>query len=161
MEGGVTIKKVADSRTEQVHLLFPGDLNSSGRLYGGRLLGWLDEIAGVVAQRHSGRNVVTASIDRLDFKAGAKCGDMVYICGYLTYVGHSSMEVRIDSYVENVEDATRRLINTAFFVMVAVDEEGNSVPVPQLQVKTLNEKAEWEAGRKRYDLRKIRRMEGY
>ena len=155
------VKSQEDSRTELVHLLFPRSLNHQGRLFGGELLGWIDEIAGVVAMRHSGRTVVTASIEHMDFKAGAKSGELVYICGHLTYVGNSSMEVRIDSYVESVADGTRRLINTAFFVMVAVDDEGRPAQVPALRVETINEQAEWEAGKKRQELRRQRRREGF
>ena len=124
MEAERQEKRVSDSCTEQVHILFPANLNHTDRLYGGQLLAWLDEIAAVVAARHSMSGVVTASIDRLDFKAGASRGDTVYIRGFLTYVGRTSMEVRLDSYVEDMKDGKRRLINTAFFVMVAVDENG-------------------------------------
>ncbi|MBQ7372391.1 MAG: acyl-CoA thioesterase [Blautia sp.] len=154
------VKRVADSCTEQVHILFPRSLNSDGRLYGGQLLGWLDEIAAVVARRHCGGGVVTASIDHMDFKAGAKLGDTVYIRGYLTYVGNSSMEVRTDCYVENMADGTRHMINTAYFVMIALDAEGKPVRVPRLELKSISEQAEWAAGEKRQALRKQRTREG-
>ena len=155
------IKTVGESRTERSHLLAPANLNSQGRLFGGEILSWMDEIAGIVAMRHSGTLCVTASVDRMDFKAGAGNGDIIYIRAHLTYVGNTSMEVRIDSYVENISDGKRRLINTAFFVMVAIDEDGKPVQVPGLKVETINEQAEWEAGKKRHDLRKKRRVEGF
>ena len=155
------MKTVDDSRTEQVHILFPRSLNSQGRLYGGELLAWLDEIAGIVARRHSGMDTVTASIDRLDFKAGASLGDTVYINGYLTYVGKTSMEVRIDSYVEEPKSGMRRLINTAFFVMVALGQDGKPAPVPGLKIRTINEQQAWESGKRRKELSKHRRTEGY
>ena len=158
---GRKMKHVSDSMTEQVHLLFPRTMNSAGRLYGGQLLEWLDEIAGIVGKRHSGCNVVTASIDRLDFKEAAREGDTVYIQGYLTYVGSSSMEVRIDSYVEDMKDGKRRLINTAFFVMVALDDEGNPCKVPGLIVENISEQANWEAGARRHELRRKRVREGF
>ncbi len=161
MEEERKMKRVADSMTEQVHLLFPRSMNSAGRLYGGQLLDWLDEIAGIVGKRHSGCNVVTASIDRMDFKEGAKEGDTVVIQGYLTYVGTSSMEVRIDSYVEDMKDGRRRLINTAFFVMVALDDEGNPCQVPGLILEGVSQKANWEAGKRRKQFRKERMREGY
>ena len=148
------IKNVSDSKTVQVHLISPKSLNSLGRLFGGELLGWIDEVAGIVARRHCGRPAVTASIEHMDFKSGAKNGDMIYICGRLVYVGNTSMQVRIDSYVESMEDGMRRMINTAFFVMVAVDDDGKPVQVPGLRVKTLNEQAEWEAGEIRKEHRK-------
>ena len=155
------VKTVDDSATEQVHLLFPRSLNGAGRLFGGQLLEWLDEIAGIVAMRHSGKNVVTASVERMEFKAGAKLGDTVFIKGYLTYVGTTSMEVRIDSYVEMMSDGTRHMINTAYFVMVAVDENEHPTMVPSLKVRTISEQAEWEAGRRRKEMRKNREMAGF
>ena len=161
MSEDFTAKKIGDSLTEVTHILFPRSLNDMGRLYGGQLLEWLDELAGIVARRHCGGSVVTASIDRMDFKEGAKQGDMVCMRGYLTYVGNTSMEVRMDSYVENVSDGTRRLINTAFFVMVAVDENGSPAKVPPLVVESLREQAEWEAAERRMEFRKMRRKEGF
>ena len=154
-------KRVSDSCTEQVHVLFPRHLNHAGRLYGGQLLEWLDEIAGVVAARHSMSGTVTASIDRLDFRAGASLGDTVYIRGYLTYVGNTSMEVRMDSFVEDMRDGKRSLINTAFFVMVAVDENGKPTQVPELILETEMEKAQWEAGKRRQENRRMRKKEGF
>lgn len=161
MEESRPVKHVADSKTEQVHILFPRTLNNDEWLYGGQLVDWLDETAAIVAKRHCGCRVVTASIDHMDFKAGAKLGDTIFIQGYLTYVGTSSMEVRLDSYVENMTDGKRHMINHAFFVMVAVNEEGHPVPVPGLALDTVSEQAEWEAGKKRQALRKMRSREGY
>ena len=155
------VKTVQDSRTEQVHILFPKALNNQGRLYGGELLGWLDEVAGLVSMRHCGMSTVTACVDHLDFKSGAGLGDVVYINGYLTYVGNTSMEVRIDSYVEDMKSGRRHMINSAYFVMVAVDENGHPAQVPMLAVSTVSEQAEWEAGKRRQDLRKKRSREGF
>ena len=159
--GGRPSRTVEYSRTEQVHLLFPGVLNHRGRLYGGALLSWLDEVAGIVAMRHCGGDAVTACVDRMDFKAGAGLGDTICISGRITYVGSSSMEVRIDTYLEGKNDGMRRIINTAYFVMVGVDENGRPVQVPSLQVQTLGEQADWEAGQKRQKLRKMRSQEGF
>jgi len=155
------IRCVKDSETESTHLLIPRNLNAAGRLYGGQLLEWLDETAGIVAIRHCGGKVVTVSIDNMDFKAGAKCGDMVYIHAYLTSVGRTSMEVRLDSYVEDAEDGMRHMINTAYFVMVAIDDEGKPCPVPRLQATNTSEEAAQEAGKRRQELRKMRRKEGF
>lgn len=121
---------------------------------------WIDEMAGIVARRHAGTIVTTACVDNLNFKAGAYLGDVVVLIGKLTYVGRTSMEVRIDTYVEE-SDGTRRMINRAYEVMVALDEDDNKVDVPGLIVETESEKAEWEGGEKRYTLRKERRREGY
>ena len=117
---------------------------------------WIDEMAGIVARRHAGTIVTTACVDNLNFKAGAYLGDVVVLIGKMTYVGKTSMEVRIDTYVE-AADGTRKIINRAYEVMVALDENDNKVEVPKLIVETEAEKAEWIGGEKRYALRKERR----
>ena len=71
------------------------------------------------------------------------------------------MEVRIDSYVEEMKDGKRHMINTAYFVMVAVDENGKPVPVPALKIRTLSEQADWEAAKRRQEYRKHRGKEGF
>ena len=153
-------KRVIDSQTEQTYLLMSQHINGSGRLFGGQLLAWLDELAGIVAMRHSGGNVITASIDNLQFKHGAHINDIIVLVGRVTYVGNSSMEVRIDTYVEE-SDGSRHPINRAYFVMVALDEQEKPKRIPRLTIETLEQQAEWEAAEKRSALRKQRKTEGY
>lgn len=153
-------KTVSDSAVEQSYLLMPRHINGSGRLFGGQLVAWIDEVAGIVGKRHSESDIVTACIDNLIFKAGAYLNDTVVVRGHLTYVGRSSMEVRVDTYRESL-NGTRVMINRAYVVMVAVDENGKSKPVPGLIIEGESAKAEWEAAQKRADLRKIRRKEGF
>ncbi len=159
-EEGRRMKYVSASETESSHLLFPQDMNGYGRLFGGRLLQWMDETAGLVAKRHSESVVVTAAIDNLKFLHGASVHDTIYMHGYLTYVGRTSMEVRVDTYCEK-ENGTRTLINRAFFVMVAVDSKGDPQAVPGLLINDPNEKLRWETAKKRQELRKLRQMEGF
>ncbi|MDD3218240.1 MAG: acyl-CoA thioesterase [Lachnospiraceae bacterium] len=153
-------KTVKESATEQVYIIRSQYINGFGRLFGGYLTQWIDELAGIVTRRHSGMEVSTASIDNLNFKAGAYQNDMVVLVGKLTYVGRTSMEVRIDTYVEN-QQGQRININRAYLVMVAIDKEGKAQEVPGLIVETESEKAEWQGGEKRYQLRKQRRKEGF
>ncbi len=157
----IMIKKhVEDSRTENTYLIMPRHINCYGRLFGGILMQWIDEVAGIVAHRHAGSIVTTACVDNLNFKAGAYLGDTVVLVGRVTYVGKTSMEVRIDTYAED-PDGMRRMINRAYEVLVSIDEEGNKLEVPGLIVETEAQKAEWEGGQKRYALRKQRRKEGF
>ena len=86
--------------------------------------------------------------------------DVIVLRGRITYVGRTSMEVRVDTYVED-RHGMRKMINRAYVVMVAVNENHVPVSVPGLVVETESEKAEWEGGEKRYLLRKQRRKEGY
>lgn len=149
------------SLTEQIRLLRPTDLNGSGRLFGGQLLKMIDEVAAIVAKRHTGSaTVTTAAIDNLIFKEGAYVDNMLVLIGYITYTGKTSMEVRIDTYVENLK-GERHLINKAYFVMVNLDEHGKPVEVPQLVIETYEQKAEWEMALKRRELRLERRKKGY
>ena len=153
-------KRVSDSLTEQTYLLMHRHINGYGRLFGGQLMQWIDEIAGIVYMRHSGGRITTACIDNLNFKAGAYLNDTIVLIGRITYVGKSSMEVRVDTYVEDLH-GMRRVINRAYVVIVAIDEQGHAVEVPGLILETESERAEWEAGKRRYDLRKQRRKEGF
>lgn len=153
-------KNVKDSITEQVYVVRSTHINGYGRLFGGQLMQWIDELAGIVSRRHSGKGVTTASIDNLNFKAAAYQNDMVVLVGRMTYVGRTSMEVRIDTFVEDSQ-GMRKIINRAYVVMVAIDEKGKALEVPGLIVESEAEKAEWNGGEKRYQLRKQRRTEGY
>lgn len=151
-------KRVCDSEIEQVQPVFKAHLNSQNRLFGGQLVAWIDIVAGAVARRHCNHNVTTAVIDSLQFKEPVFPDDVVVLYGRMTYVGKTSMEVRVDSYVEAL-DGNRKLVNTAYLVLVALDENGKPTPVPRLICETPAEKAEWEAGEKRRQLRAKRRTE--
>ena len=147
-------KKVSDSFTEQVHILSQGNLNGYSRLFGGQLMGWIDVVAAVVARRHSGRNVTTAVVDMLQFQAPAYANDTVLILGKITYAGRTSMEIKVTVYVEELS-GERKLINTAYVVMVALDENERPTEVPGLILETEEEQTEYENAK----LRKARRME--
>lgn len=154
-------KRVSESIVETVHMVRPNHMNAAGRLFGGMLMQWLDEVAGMVAKRHARCNVITASVDNLRFIHGAYQGEMVVIVGKVTYVGSSSMEVRVDTYVEHLEDGMRHPINRAYFTMVALDQNEKPKRVPRLILETEAEKAEWEAGEKRREMRMRRKEEGF
>ena len=148
----IEAKTVDDSRVETVHLVRPTYLNGAGRLFGGILMQWIDEVAGIVAKRHSMSNVTTASVDNLTFLKGAYNGDMVVIKGKMTWVGSSSMEVCVDTYVETPA-GTRERINNAHFMMVALDANDNPVQVPRLILQTDDEHLAWEHGEERRRIR--------
>jgi acyl-CoA hydrolase len=154
------MKKVSDSRTEQIQILMPAHINGYKRLFGGKLVEWIDVVAAVVARRHSGCNVTTASIDNLVFAEAAYVNSTVLLVGEMTYVGRTSMEVRVDTFVEAL-DGTRKRVNRAYLVLVALGEDDRPIPVPGLLPVTGEEKAEWEAGVRRHELRRQRRLEHY
>ena len=152
----VEAKTVDESRVETVHLVMSGHLNGAGRLFGGILMQWIDEVAGIVAKRHSMCNVTTASVDNLTFLSGAYLGDMIVIKGKMTWVGSSSMEVCVDTYVEN-RQGERERINNAHFMMVALDENDRPVKVPGLKLQTEDEELAWSHGVERQRIRKMRK----
>ena len=152
----IEAKTVDDSRAETVHLVRPNHLNGANRLFGGILMQWIDEVAGIVAKRHSMSNVTTASVDNLTFLKGAYQGDMVVIKGKMTWVGSTSMEVCVDTYVES-RTGERERINNAHFMMVALDENDQPVKVPRLILQTEDEELAWAHGIERQRIRKMRK----
>lgn len=148
-------KRVSDSVTRQVQIVSQSSLNGYHRLFGGRLMEWIDIVAAVVARRHSGKNVTTASVDSLIFKKSAYANDTIVLKGFITYVGTTSMEVCVQTFAEHL-DGKREEINTAFLVMVAIDEAGQPVAVPKLVCETEEEKRLYESGLKRREYRKLR-----
>jgi len=153
-------KRVSESRIEQVYQVRPEYLNGAGRLFGGKLMEWIDELAGLVGIRHAQQDVITASVDNLKFIRGAYLKDILVLIGRVTFVGRTSIEVRVDTYIESL-DGIRKPINRAYLTLVAVDAAGNPVEVPGLILETEAERAEWEAGKKRREMRRQRREEGF
>ncbi len=145
-------KKVSESMVETVHMVRPNHLNASGRLFGGILMQWIDEVAMLAAKRHTHKNVTTASVDNLRFLRGAYQKDVIVLVGRLTYVGRTSMEVEVDSFVEAL-DGKRTRINHAYFTMVALDENDKPAVVPDLILETGEERAKWERAKKRREIR--------
>ena len=150
-------KTVDESRVETVHIVRPNHLNGANRLFGGILMQWIDEVAGIVAKRHSMCNVTTASVDNLTFLHGAYQNEMVVIKGKITWVGSSSMEVCVDTYVETLSGERNR-INNAHFMMVALDENDKPARVPRLLLQTEDEHLAWAHGEQRRRIR-IQRKE--
>ncbi len=153
-------KTVAESLTQQIQIIMPEHINGYNRLFGGKLVEWIDIVAAVVARRHSNREVTTVSIENLQFRSPAHVNNTILIIGRITYVGTTSMEVRVDTFVERL-DGDRTLVNRAYLVMVALDESERPTKIPGLILQTDEDKAEWEAGLKRSALRKQRRVDGY
>ena len=149
------------SKSEQFHIIQPADLNAGGRLFGGTLLKMIDELAAIVAMRHAGvKTVTTAAIDNLTFKSGAYVGDLIVLVGYITYTGKTSMEVRVDTYVENT-NGTRQPINRAYLVLVAMNEFNLPTPIPALIIENEIQEEERLKAIKRRALRIERKKDGF
>lgn len=116
----------------------------------------------MTAMRHCGGLVTTCAVDNLRFKYGAYINEIIVLIGKITYAGNTSMEVRVDTYVKDLETGIRRVINHAYLICVHVDDNGKPIPVKYgLEVETLSEKAEWEGAIKRNVVRKQRTNDGY
>ena len=133
-------RTVADSRSVLVHWMGPTDANSAGFVHGGVVMKLCDEVAGLAAVRHSHCRVVTAAADRMTFLLPIHVGELVTQTASVNAAWHTSMEVGVRVESENPRTATTRHTNTAYFTMVAVDDEGNPVAVPALRAATPDER---------------------
>ena len=155
-------KRVADSQAEATFILQHKDINGENRLFGGRLMEWIDGTAGIAARRHCGGSITTACVDSLVFKHAAYLNDIVVVKARVTHVGTTSMEVRVDAFVEKDATGERFLINTAYLIEVHVDEDGKPQPIPWgLELASDEERAEWEGAEKRRAIRRQREAEGF
>ena len=126
--------------------------NRVARLFGGQLMSWIDVIGAVTARRYARAAVTTACVDNLSFIAPAYLNDTLVQEARVTWTGRTSMEVRIDSYVEQM-DGSRQMVNRAYAVFVALDENDRPVPVPPFTPETEEEKAEYQAALERRRIR--------
>jgi acyl-CoA hydrolase len=130
------IKTVKESQHESSEIMMPQHANNLGHVFGGVILSLMDKVAAIAAYRHARTNVVTASIDRVDFREPVHVGDLVILKSSVNYVGRTSMEVGVRVETENMVTGRRRHTNSCYLTFVAVDRDGRPVPVPDLQPET-------------------------
>jgi acyl-CoA hydrolase len=111
------------------------DANSAGFIHGGVVMRMCDEAAGIAAIRHCGNRVVTAGMDRMTFLNPVHVGELLRCCASVNAVWRTSMEVGVRVEAENAVTGDVRSTSTAYLTMVAVDEQGKPMPVPQLVVE--------------------------
>jgi uncharacterized protein (TIGR00369 family) len=129
-------KTVAQSSVVMSQAMIPQDANPAGNVHGGVIMKLIDTAAGVVAGRHARANVVTASIDRLDFLHPVFIGDFVTLRASLNFVGKTSMEVGVRVEAENLLTGETRHTSTAYLTFVALDGNGRPLPLPALILET-------------------------
>ena len=120
-EWTISRKRTEQSVRESPSWLFPHDTNPIGTLYGGTALQWMDEVAFLTATRYARRQVVTVSMDRVDFKVPIPQGAIVELVGEVTRVGRTSMTVTVRILLENTSTSAQQLAIEGHLVMVAVD----------------------------------------
>jgi acyl-CoA hydrolase len=132
---------VAESYTEMTEMLLPNDTNNLGRALGGAVLHWMDICGAIAGMRFSNRQVVTASMDHVDFIAPIEMGEVAVIEGYVFNVGRTSLDVKVDVRAENPRTDEQRRTTTSYFTFVALDDEGSPASVPGLICPTPEEEA--------------------
>lgn len=150
-------KTIAESRFTLSHLMGPQDANTLGNAHGGVIMKLVDEAGALVAMRHANHQVVTVAVDSMTFMEPIRLGDLVLCHAAITWVGRTSMEVRIQVVSENPMRGMSRLTNTAYAVYVALDGNGQPVPAPGLHYETEEERAQGDLARDRQAYRKRQR----
>lgn len=134
-----TANTVAASKITLSELMLPSHSNFSGKIHGGYLLKLMDQIAFACASKYSGCYCVTASVDTVDFLNPVEIGELVTLKASINYVGNTSMVVGIRVTSEHIQTGIKKHCNSSYFTMVAKDENGQNVQVPQLILSNLEE----------------------
>lgn len=147
-------KPVSASKVEMTELVLPGQTNTLGNIFGGRVMQLIDIAAGVAAMRHARKTVVTVFIDQLHFKNPIKMGQIIILNAWVEYVGKTSMEIGVDVCSENPLTGEKKLATTAHVTFVALDQNGKPSPVPQLILETEEDKLRYKSANERREKRK-------
>src|SRR5689334_21906608 len=116
--------------------MLPEDANPRGNVHGGTLMKLADTAGGVCASRHTRQRVVTVVMDSMTFEEPVFVGDLVIVHAQVTWTGRTSIETEVTIRAENVMRGEIRQISTAFFVYVAIDQNGKATPVKPLEPTT-------------------------
>ncbi|MHB8964279.1 MAG: acyl-CoA thioesterase [Saccharofermentanales bacterium] len=139
--------------TSHVQIVMASHCNGIHRLFGGQLLSWVDVVAAVEARRHARSGVTLKMVDNLTFLSPVFMDETVSLEATITWSGRTSMEIMVNTYVEKI-DGSRNLVNKAYLVFVAIDDDGNPIPVRPFVPATPEQEAEMlaAAGRRRIRL---------
>ena len=147
-------KKPGDSTVQSRYLLMPHQANPYGTAFGGVIIAWIDMIASMAAQRHCGKEIVTANIDSLSFKEPIRVGDHVVLKASVNYVGHTSMEVGVRVIREDPYSTKQIIATTAHLTFVALGKDKHPCPVAPILPETADEKRRYENAKLRVQARK-------
>ncbi|XP_048375341.1 cytosolic acyl coenzyme A thioester hydrolase isoform X2 [Sphaerodactylus townsendi] len=151
---------VGYSQSSLIHLVGPSDCTLHGFVHGGVTMKLMDEVAGIVAARHCKTNIVTASVDAINFHEKIKIGSVITVSGRMTFTSNKSMEIEVfvdaEPFVGESQERYRAV--SAFVTYVSLNKEGRPQPVPQLVVETEDERRRFEEGKGRYLQTKAKRQ---
>jgi uncharacterized protein (TIGR00369 family) len=148
------LRTVAHSSVVLAQIMLPADTNPAGNVHGGTIMKLIDNAALVVASRHTGRNAVTASIDRLDFHSPVYLGNLVTLKASMNRAGRTSMEVGVRVEAEELTTGEVRHTASAYLTFVALDADGRPTLVPELVAETDEDRRRFEDANKRYEMRR-------
>ena len=146
-------KPVSASKTILSMQMLPVDANPMGNVHGGTILKLVDTAAAVAALRHARTNVVSASIDRMDFYHPVYVGNLLILKASVNYAGRTSMEVGVRIEAEDLKTGKVTHTGSSYVTYVALDEKGKPTPVPQVIPETPEEKRRWREGKERREQR--------
>ena len=133
-------KRAKDSSITIIQQMTQIDANLAGNVHGGTIMKYIDNTAGIVGVRYTGGNVVTASIDRLDFHSPVFVGDLLRVSASVNYVGSKSMEIGVRVEAENFVTGEVRHTASAYLTFVSLDEKFKPRQIPPLILETEDEK---------------------
>jgi acyl-CoA hydrolase len=125
-----------DTYMENRWIVQPNHANNLQTAHGGRILKWMDEVGAMSGMRFSGDSCVTARINRVDFEQPILVGDIALIESYVYTAGRTSVRVRLRAYREDPRTGSRERTTESYFVYVAIDEDHQPTPVPELTVSS-------------------------
>ena len=152
----MTKKTVKDSQVIMHELVLPNDTNLLGNVLGGRVMHLMDMCAAMSAYKHARSAVVTASVDRLDFLAPAKMGEIMILKSSVNYTGKSSMEVGVRIESENPKTGDIYHTSSAYLTFVSLNENGKPKRVDNINPENDNEIRRFNEGKVRHEERKKR-----
>lgn len=148
-------KPVQESAVDNhTYKVFPNDLNSYGTAFGGMIMAICDRTALVVAERHSKKTCVTASVDSMHFLRPAGQGDILLFSAAVNRTWRTSMEIGVKVMAEHYETGEKRHILSAYFTFIALDEKKQPTEVPGVIPQTPFEKTRYEEANDRRERRK-------
>jgi len=150
-------KRVKDSQVEMRELVLPNDTNPLGTILGGKVMHLMDVAAAMSAMKHSGKTVVTVSVDHIDFLSPIKMGQIIVIKASVNYVHRTSMEVGVKVWAEDFKTGKKTHTSSAYFTFVALDENGKPTRVPEIIPETEEEKRRYREAQERRKARLARR----
>ena len=115
-------KKIKLSETRICKAVFPNTTNHYDTLFGGTAMHLMDEVAFITATRFTRKTCVTVSSDRIDFKKAIPVGTIIELIGSVSKIGNTSLDVRVEIYIEQMYSDIREKAITGNFTLVALDE---------------------------------------